>query len=187
MTNTGSHLQGPDENGHRLTSFSSSRPWWGRGGRHEWLETSIGLHEETTFREDWRLQGLSTELEDEGQGNLSVLLCFLYSCPCGFVALENFGESKLIERDNRCAWSCKFCLVMDAILTSTKSCIWVYGLLLTCNIHVHIRLYLRSKIWVILHSVLCCSGKTVVNVFFNFNLQDLYCLLLYFMTSSPLK
>lgn len=67
--------QGPDENGLRLASFTGCGPRWGRGGRYEWLETSLGLHEEEALREDWGLQGPSAELADEGQGNF-------FSHPC---------------------------------------------------------------------------------------------------------
>lgn len=67
--------QGPDENGLRLASFTGCGPRWGRGGRYEWLETSLGLHEEEALREDWGLQGPGAELADEGQGNFSSHPC----------------------------------------------------------------------------------------------------------------
>lgn len=76
ISNKSSHPQGPDENGHRPDSCSCCGPHGGRGGRHEWLEASTGLHEETALGKDWGIQGLSTELEDEGQGKyLAHLLC----------------------------------------------------------------------------------------------------------------
>lgn len=68
VTNRSSHPQGPDENGHGPYSCSFCGPHRGRGGRHEWLEASTGLHEETALGEDRGLQGPSAELEDEGQG-----------------------------------------------------------------------------------------------------------------------
>lgn len=63
--------QGPYENGLGLASFTGCGPCRGRGGRHEWLETSTGLHEETALGEDWGFQGFSPELEDEGQGKFT--------------------------------------------------------------------------------------------------------------------
>lgn len=91
VSNKSSPLQGPDENGLRPASFASCGPRGRRGGRHEWLETSAGLHEETALREDWGLQGLGAELEDEGQGNLSAHLSSL----CCAVAQHRRGSFSL--------------------------------------------------------------------------------------------